>query len=255
MSMADSLFKKDTVFLLEDDKEYSAEEILQNIGKRLSKRGYVKESFGNALIEREKKYPTGLKPSLILTTTSANLFKHTSLPVITIMPTLEAEDVLAINQEISRLKREKVVFGLPDGIEKYFEEELYFPQIELENRESVLEYLCNKIVQKGYASEELFANTLEREKIAPTAFANQIAMPHPMRSCAYKTVIAVATLKKPIFWGNLNVRLVFLLVVRGSDMRYMNSFFDLTAKLVWEKKKIKKLLSLSQFEEFIEELV
>ena len=61
MSMADSLFKKDTVFLLEDDKEYSAEEILQNIGKRLSKRGYVKESFGNALIEREKKYPTGLK--------------------------------------------------------------------------------------------------------------------------------------------------------------------------------------------------
>ena len=195
------------------------------------------------------------KPSLILTTTSANLFKHTSLPVITIMPTLEAEDVLAINQEISRLKREKVVFGLPDGIEKYFEEELYFPQIELENRESVLEYLCNKIVQKGYASEELFANTLEREKIAPTAFANQIAMPHPKRSCAYKTVIAVATLKKPIFWGNLNVRLVFLLVVRGSDMRYMNSFFDLTAKLVWEKKKIKKLLSLSQFEEFIEELV
>lgn len=61
MSMADSLLKKDTVFLLEDDKEYSAEEILQNIGKRLSKRGYVKESFGNALIEREKKYPTGLK--------------------------------------------------------------------------------------------------------------------------------------------------------------------------------------------------
>ena len=71
------------------------------------------------------------KPSLILTTTSANLFQHTSLPVITILPTLEAEDVLTINREISRLKREKVVFGLPDGIEKYFEEDLYFPQIEL----------------------------------------------------------------------------------------------------------------------------
>ena len=71
------------------------------------------------------------KPSLILTTTSANLFKHTSLPVITIMPTLEAEDVLSINQEISRLKREKVVFGLPDGIEKYFEEDLYLSLIHI----------------------------------------------------------------------------------------------------------------------------
>ncbi|MFR3385917.1 MAG: hypothetical protein ACLTST_05435 [Lachnospiraceae bacterium] len=67
-----------------------------------------------------------------------------------------------------------------------------------------------------------------------------------MRSCAYKTVIAVAVLKKPVFWGNLNVRLVFLLVVRGSDMRYMNSFFDLTSKLMWEKKKIKKTIILKQ---------
>lgn len=60
MSMTTSLFKRDTVFLMEDDQEYSSEEILQNIGKMLSERGYVKESFGDALIEREKKYPTGL---------------------------------------------------------------------------------------------------------------------------------------------------------------------------------------------------
>lgn len=74
MSMADSLFKKDTVFLLEDDKEYSAEEILQNIGKRLSERGYVKESFGNALIEREKKISHGIKDISLCSGNSAYRF-------------------------------------------------------------------------------------------------------------------------------------------------------------------------------------
>lgn len=112
-----------------------------------------------------------------------------------------------------------------------------------------------KVVKKGYASEELFANTLEREKIASTIFANQIAMPHPMRVCAYKTVVAVASLKKAVSWGTLNAKLIFLLVVRGGDMKYMNSFFDLTSKLVWDKKKVKKLVDIGKFDEFISELL
>ena len=78
---------------------------------------------------------------------------------------------------------------------------------------------------------------------------------HPMRVCAYKTVVAVASLKKAVSWGTLNAKLIFLLVVRGGDMKYMNSFFDLTSKLVWDKKKVKKLVDIGKFDEFISELL
>ncbi len=194
-------------------------------------------------------------PSLILTTTSSNLFRSISVPVITISPILESADVLAINQMISKLKRDSIVFPLPDEIEHYFEDDLFFPQLEFETQEEVLSFLSEKIVEKGYASDELLANTMEREKIAPTTFANEIAMPHPMRMCAYKTVIAVATLKNPVFWGNLSARLIFMLVVRGSDMKYMNSFFDIVSNLVCDKKKVRKLTDEEKFQKFMEELL
>lgn len=194
-------------------------------------------------------------PSLVLTTTSSSLFRNMQVPAITISPMLEPEDILAINNSIGKIKRDSVISTLPKGVEQYFEEDLFFPQVELGSQTEVLEFLSGKIVEKGYASEELLANTLEREKIAPTTFANQIAMPHPMRICAYKTVIAVATLKKPVFWGNLNAQLIFMLVVRSSDMKYLNGFFDITAKLVWEKKKVHKLTETVDFQAFIEEML
>lgn len=197
----------------------------------------------------------GEKPAMILTTTSSNLFRDIKIPTITISPVLEVGDVIAINNNIGKLKRDAVVYGISDGIEQYFDKDLYFPQLEINSREEAIEFLCEKVVKKGYASEELFANTLEREKIASTIFANQIAMPHPMRVCAYKTVVAVASLKKAVSWGTLNAKLIFLLVVRGGDMKYMNSFFDLTSKLVWDKKKVKKLVDIGKFDEFISELL
>ena len=61
MSMADSLFKKDTVFLLEDDKEYSAEEILQNIGKKIIKEGLCKRKFWKCIDRKRKEISHGIK--------------------------------------------------------------------------------------------------------------------------------------------------------------------------------------------------
>lgn len=70
-----------------------------------------------------------------------------------------------------------------------------------------------------------------------------------------RVYFVVASLKKAVSWGTLNAKLIFLLVVRGGDMKYMNSFFDLTSKLVWDKKKVKKLVDIGKFDEFISELL
>lgn len=56
-----SLFRKDAVFFLDQEKQYEGEDILHFIGKRMAEKGYAKESFEQALIEREKKFPTGLQ--------------------------------------------------------------------------------------------------------------------------------------------------------------------------------------------------
>lgn len=61
METVSSLFRRDTIFLLDEEKEYSKEEVLQILGEKLLEKGYVKESFTEAVLEREEKYPTGLR--------------------------------------------------------------------------------------------------------------------------------------------------------------------------------------------------
>ena len=52
MEKISSLFKRDTIFFIDEEKVCTDREVLQIIGKLLLEKGYVKESFGNALIER-----------------------------------------------------------------------------------------------------------------------------------------------------------------------------------------------------------
>lgn len=53
-----SLFKEETIFLEVDEKTY--EGVLKFIGKELTKLGYAKETFTDAILKREEMYPTGL---------------------------------------------------------------------------------------------------------------------------------------------------------------------------------------------------
>lgn len=53
-----SLFLEETTFLGVDEKTYK--DVLEFIGNKLIKLGYVKETFTAALLKREAEYPTGL---------------------------------------------------------------------------------------------------------------------------------------------------------------------------------------------------
>lgn len=52
------MFKKELIYL--DVKAKNNEELLSKLSDELYKQGYVKESFKQAILDREKNYPTGL---------------------------------------------------------------------------------------------------------------------------------------------------------------------------------------------------
>lgn len=52
------LFKKDLIELNVDSE--ATEDFFQYVGENLTKRGFVLESFSNAISKREEEYPTGL---------------------------------------------------------------------------------------------------------------------------------------------------------------------------------------------------
>lgn len=54
-----NIFRSDLVWL--DDEFSSQDEFYRTIGQRLYEKGYVEDTFGEALIQREAVFPTGLK--------------------------------------------------------------------------------------------------------------------------------------------------------------------------------------------------
>lgn len=59
--MADSVISEAFIYIHPDVNPATAEGIISFMSERLAQAGYVDGSFCEAVLEREKKYPTGLK--------------------------------------------------------------------------------------------------------------------------------------------------------------------------------------------------
>ncbi len=70
--------------ILVNAKATFKEEILNNLSKLLYKYGYVKESFNQALLEREGSYPTGLQASVAGVAIPHTDAKHVIKPALAI---------------------------------------------------------------------------------------------------------------------------------------------------------------------------
>lgn len=82
------MFNQDFVYF--NEKYTSADDLLSKVANDLFKEGYVKEDYEEAIITREKKYPTGLKLAglniAICHTEPTNVIKNTLFLVKPVQP-------------------------------------------------------------------------------------------------------------------------------------------------------------------------
>lgn len=195
------------------------------------------------------------KPSIIVTTSVTPQANHSNIPVVTVSAKLEEADIQAINLEIEKLKRKESQKTLPTGLDQFFSKELFFWEYDFPSQTEVLQFLTQEIMKQGYAEDGLLESTLEREKMASTAFQNNVAIPHPVKHCANQTVIAVLKLKKPIPWGTSSSQLILYFVTNQKEKHFFHVFFSLFSDVVTDKLKVDKLMKKSDYQEFVHELL
>lgn len=78
----------------------------------------------------------------------------------------------------------------------------------------MLEYLCNILHERNLIDYTFLPAIYEREKIAPTAFGNLVAIPHPIVPKSRKIFLTVCTLKKPILWAGKQVQFICLISIK-----------------------------------------
>ena len=186
---------------------------------------------------------------------TVRLSDSTNIPNVVISTLLTDEDILQIKKFIDDFDSEQERKRITKQIKKYIDKDLFYNKLDFKNPEDLIEFMCDKMIQKNFAQNNFKELVFRREKISPTSFDNLIAMPHSIESNGYKTGIAVLILKEPIRWAEKNVQIVFMFSLKKGEQRELKDIYKLIQGLVLgDRESVKKLIEAKDFEDFIEEL-
>lgn len=91
-------------------------------------------------------------------------------------------------------------------MELYLNEELVFRNVQAKTDSEVLAFLASEMYKKNYVKEEYIQAIQEREKEYPTGLPSTppgITIPHANYEMVNKTTLAIATLKDPVLFHNM----------------------------------------------------
>lgn len=177
--------------------------------------------------------------------------------VISTVPlTLDDIDVIQVsvvlnNRDVERIQKyvekKETVLETEDEIytclKEFLHEEISIFNCDLRTREEAIYLLGNRMIYEGYADEEYVSSVFEREKISDTYMSSFIAIPHSFVGHTKKEGIGIMTLKKPIPWGNGQVRIVFMLALdSGAENKIFQKIFGAIYNLTRTQKDVDKIL-------------
>lgn len=137
-------------------------------------------------------------------------------------------------------------------ISKYFDNDLYFSNSKVENKEDILRLLCKNLEMKNLVSEEFYDSVLKREGLASTLIYDGVAIPHPLDAYSKQTKIVVANLNKPVKWhDNLKAELILLLAISEEDKNEMNILYEIFIDLINNQNQLKKAKKADTLEQFL----
>lgn len=133
-----NLTKKELIII--DNESSNCEEFFQNISNILFEKGYVEETFHDAIVEREKKYPTGLEMPKITVAIPHTDVQHIKKPFIFVNKMKEnniefiqmGTDDLIVHPEfivVLGIKEPKNQVGLLSSLMNLFDNEEFIARI------------------------------------------------------------------------------------------------------------------------------
>lgn len=138
-------------------------------------------------------------------------------------------------------------------IKNYFSADYFYPQLQSDNKKQLLQQMCRSLQENQIVDDHFTASVLEREAAAPTSFGDLLAIPHATKKQARQSVIAVATLAKPLQWGTDQVRIVCLFAL-APDFKDADRLYSYLLNAVEDTSRLHDLLNASTFKDFQQQL-
>lgn len=175
---------------------------------------------------------------------------------IFIHPLLTNKDIKKITSRIHTKRRILENNQLAKQIDRYIDKSLYSNQIDPSELTPVKIRLqmATKMEKRAFVNKDFHEKVEKREQMAPTSFPSGIAIPHSIENDAKRSGVSIMTLQEPIFWNEVEVKLIALVAISKKDANEFNDFFEKFVEIVSEQINAKRLSMAESFEEFVQKL-
>lgn len=168
------------------------------------------------------------------------------IPVINVSPFLDDKEIKIIEKF---LDTGKIYYNI--NLSEIFNKELFFTDLDFDNKFDVINYMSNILLQKDYIDEEMKNSYIDREKIATTEIGNMVAIPHGAKGKVFKNAIAIGILKNPIPWEIGQVRLVVMLCLQKESILNYEDLFSNIYKRIDSIAKVISICESKKYDKFI----
>lgn len=194
------------------------------------------------------------KPDFILTTQPLT---HT-LEIMTAEVSMffDYKDEAVVFQILNRLDQIRYKNNFQFFILNLIREEFFTVNMVEEQPEKIISAMCDNLYSRGYVTEGFKESVLKRETLSSTSFFHGFAIPHNMSNqYTIHSAISAAILKRPVKWGQYDVRLVLLLAITEENRNLLKLFFDWLNGVVSDSEKFTKLLEVQDYKDFVSTLL
>lgn len=188
-------------------------------------------------------YVKVLDVDFIIATVPVNI---KDIPVINVSPFLDDKEIKIIEKF---LDTGKIYYNI--NLSEIFNKELFFTDLDFDNKFDVINYMSNILLQKDYIDEEMKNSYIDREKIATTEIGNMVAIPHGAKGKVFKNAVAIGILKNPIPWEVGQVRLVVMLCLQKESILNYEDLFSNIYKRIDSIAKVISICESKKYDKFI----
>ncbi|MFR3566630.1 MAG: BglG family transcription antiterminator [Paraclostridium sordellii] len=188
-------------------------------------------------------YVKVLDVDFIIATVPVNI---KDIPVINVSPFLDDKEIKIIEKF---LDTGKIYYNI--NLSEIFNKELFFTDLDFDNKFDVINYMSNILLKKDYIDEEMKNSYIDREKIATTEIGNMVAIPHGAKGKVFKNAVAIGILKNPIPWEIGQVRLVVMLCLQKESILNYEDLFSNIYKRIDSIAKVISICESKKYDKFI----
>jgi lichenan operon transcriptional antiterminator len=196
--------------------------------------------------------PRELTSDLVLSTLPSPALRE---GMVLVQPFLTDDDIAAIRQAVSRVRRQRRRARITEQLLEYFEPALFFADPPGDDPESIIRGLGRAMVDSGVVDDAYVEGVVDRERMSSTAFTDTLAVPHAMGLAAERTAIALALCPTPVSWGDSRVQVVALIAFSATGRARFQPLFDQFVDVFSSRRDVTELVrDARDFDGFITQL-